>query len=116
MAGILVPIALFLCIAAVLIVYFVTRNNERRMFIEKGLTPEQMRELMAPHGRAAKPLSSLKWGLLGIFLGLGLLAGGLLHEYYGYEEFVYFASMFIGGGIGLVIFYVVASKKLEKAA
>jgi hypothetical protein len=40
----------------------------------------------------------------------------VLYENYGFDEYIYFASMFISGGIGLVIFYVVASKKLEKAA
>ena len=116
MAGILIPISFFLCIAAVLIVYFIARHNERRAMIEKGITPADLRELEAPHGSRVRPLSSLKWGLLSIFVGLGLLIGGLLYEIYYFEEYIYFASMLISGGIGLVIFYRIASKKLEKAA
>jgi len=116
MAGILVPISMFLCIAAVLIVYFVVRHNERRAFIERGVTPAEMRDLESPHASRVRPLSSLKWGLLAIFVGLGLLIGGLLDETYHFEEWIYFASMLISGGIGLVIFYRIASKKLEQAS
>lgn len=115
MEGILVPIALFLCTAAVLIVYFVTRHNERRAFIEKGITPSELRDFASVRG-ATKPLSNLKWGLLGIFVGLGLIVGGWLYEAYHMEEYIYFACMLVSGGIGLVIFYFIASKKLEKAA
>ena len=116
MAGILVPISFFLCTAAVLIVFFIARNMERRSLIEKGVTPEQLRDLNAPYGNRVRPLSSLKWGLLSIFVGLGLLVGGLLYEIYYFEEYIYFASMLISGGIGLVIFYRIASKKLENPA
>ena len=116
MAGILVPISLFLCVAAVLIVYFISRNIERRTLIEKGFTPAQLRELDGSYAARVKPLSSLKGGLLGIFVGLGLLVGGLLYETYHFDEYIYFASMLISGGIGLVIFYRIASKKFEQAA
>ena len=116
MAGILVPIVMFLCIAAVLIVYFIGRHNERRALIEKGISPAELRDLEAPHGSRVRPLSSLKWGLLALFVGLGLLVGGLLYETYHFDEYIYFASMLISGGIGLVVFYRIASKKLENAA
>lgn len=115
MHEILVPIVLFLCTTAVLVVYFVTRHNERRAFIEKGITPAELRNFAAVRGET-KPLSNLKWGLLGIFIGIGLIIGGWLYEAYHMEEYIYFACMLVSGGIGLVIFYFVASKKLEKAA
>ena len=115
MVGIFVPIAFFLTVAATVIVYFVTRHNERRALIEKGVTPAELRDLAAPHG-VTKPLSNLKWGLLGIFVGLGLIVGGWLYDAYHFEKYIYFACMLVSGGIGLVIFYIIASKKLEKAA
>lgn len=115
MTGILVPIALFLCTAAVLIVYFLSRNNERRALIEKGITPAELRDLGATKGEI-RPLTNLKWGLLGIFVGLGLIVGGWLYDVYNFEEYIYFACMLVSGGIGLVVFYFIASRKLEKSA
>jgi len=115
MIEVLIPLTLFFCTAAILIVYFVTRHIERRALIEKGVTPAELRDLGAVRGQP-NPLSNLKWGLLGIFLGLGLIVGGWLHDAYHFEEHIYFASMLVSGGIGLVIFYFVASKKLGKTA
>ena len=96
------------------------RSRENMSMIEKGINPRV--------GKATpKPFISLKYGLLFIGLGLGLLSAYLIDinmnhkavtpggEVYDKDNpAIYFALIAIGGGIGLVISYVVEKKWLDK--
>lgn len=108
-----IPIFLFGGTAAVLIVYFTNRHKERMAIIEKGLNPEDYKELYKRHAWTFSPLSSLKWGLVALFVGAGLFLGSWLDQYMHLPDSVYPASMLVLGGLGLVIFYVIAAKKVK---
>jgi hypothetical protein len=116
---IIVPIFLFGGIAAVLWKYFEGRHKERMAMIEKGVNPAEFKStspminpLRLLQGNV---LSNLKWGLLAVFAGIGLLVGLQLENYYRFEEgSVIFGSILITGGLALIIFYIIASKKLKK--
>ncbi len=109
----LIPIFFFGGTAAVLIVYYNNRHKERMAMIEKGVDPLQfkgqpMRELFR-----LNPLSSLKWGLLSIFVGLGAMFAMWMHRTYDVPDGIYISSMLVAGGIALIIFYFIASKKIK---
>jgi hypothetical protein len=116
---IIVPIFLFGGIAAVLWKYFEGRHKERMAMIEKGVNPAEFKStspminpLRLLQGNV---LSNLKWGLLAVFAGIGLLVGLQLENYYRFEEgSVIFGSILITGGLALIIFYIIAAKKLKK--
>ena len=102
----LVPITLFVSIALMVlgIVYFRTREN--MAMIEKGMNPKDK------IGKPA-PFISLKFGLLLVGAGSGLLLAYLIdtlaikaHD----TEAIYFALIAIGGGLGLL-----GSYKAERA-
>lgn len=106
--------------------YLEARNRERMAIIDKGMSAEDIRELFHQERRERRnpnPLTNLKWGLLVFFVGIGWLVGDALSSriYNQYENVSYNthdllpATMFISGGLALLIFYIVASKK-EKAA
>ncbi len=108
---VMIPIVLFGSIAAVFILYFSYRNRERMAMIEKGLNPSDLKGISLSEFFRSRPLNSLKWGLLTMFVGIGLIVAMLLDEVYMLEEPLYFGSMLIFGGLALVLFYVIASKK-----
>ncbi len=113
----LVPLSFFALIFG--IIY--TRNRENMALIEKGFNPRQ------GGNYRPRPFVSLKYGLLMIGSGAGLLAAYLIdslvmHTHATFavtatkiesedNPALYFALIGIGGGIGLVLSYVVEKKE-----
>ncbi len=96
---ILIPISVFAMV--VIIVYLVIRKKERMALIEKGLTAD----ILESHKRRDFA-SSLKWGVLAIGVGLGILVGRILvvHANMGEEE-AFFSMVFLFGGTSLIIYH-----------
>lgn len=111
----LIPIFLFGGAAWVLVVYFTNRHKERMAMIEKGVSASDLRGTPMREWLRANPLSSLKWGLLAVFVGIGLFIAEVLDRmYFFHHESIYFATMLVFGGIALIIFYVIANAKMKK--
>jgi len=114
-AGLLVPLTLFGGAAAVLWKYFEGRHKERMAMIEKGVNPADFKSATPFRLWQGSVLSNLKWGLLFVFVGIGLLVGQQLEYYFGFHEgAAIFGSMLITGGLALIIFYVIAARKVKK--
>ena len=110
----LVPVFLFGGIAAVLIVYYNNRHKERMAMIEKGVNPADFKGAPMKEWFRTNPLSSLKWGLLATFVGIGLIVASWLDRWYMMHDSIYVSCMLVAGGIALIIFYFIASKKLKQ--
>ncbi len=110
---IMIPIVLFIATAAVLIAHISARHRERMAVIEKGMASDDIKALYAREVRRT-PFSSLKWGILFLMTGLAVLIGNYLHAVYYVEEGVIIGLVCLFVGIGLVLFYVVAGKKLAQ--
>jgi hypothetical protein len=110
----LVPIFLFGGAAAVLIVYYNNRHKERMAMIEKGINPADAKATPAREWFRTNPLSSLKWGLLATFVGVGLIVASWLDRWYMMHDSIYVSCMLVAGGIALIIFYFIAAKKLKQ--
>jgi len=114
---ILIPLTIFGGAAVVLWKFFEGRHKERMAMIEKGVTPAEFKSPPPAPFRLwqGSVLSNLKWGLLLVFVGVGLLVGQQLEYYFGFhEESAVFGSMLITGGCALIIFYIIAAKKLKE--
>jgi hypothetical protein len=112
--GIVVPIFLFGGTALVLWKFFEGRHKERMAMIEKGVNPVDFKSPSPFRFMQGNILSNLKWGLLFVFAGIGLLVGLQLQYYFGFhEEGAVFGTMLIAGGLALIIFYFIASKKIN---
>lgn len=94
--------------------YFSSRHKEHMAMIEKGLKPADYKGLAFSLGTKADPLGSLKWGLLAVFIGLGFFTGLAMHEFAKLQRSFSFALMLIFGGVGLIVFYFIASKKMKE--
>ena len=109
----LVPIALFL--GAFLMVFGIRylSNKEKMAMIERGMDPGLSKSVAAP-----KPFVSLKFGLLLVGLGLGLIVALFVSKLNNLSEeeavAVYFGCLSIFGGIGLIISYAIEKNWIDK--
>jgi hypothetical protein len=112
----LIPI--FICLGLFAMIFGIVYMNKREnlAMIEKGLNPKEFANRPVPY-------RNLKWGLLLVGAGSGLLVAYILHEYvlpysdkYGrYNDdnpAIYFALIAIGGGLGLISSYRIEKKEL----
>ncbi len=115
MEEVLVPIFLFGGTAVVLWKFFDSRHRERMSMIEKGLRPADFQQPGMPRPSFLSADSSLKWGLLTVFVGLGIFFANWLHEARFMDEGpAGFGSVFVFGGIALVLHYIIAARRLRK--
>ncbi|MFM8913253.1 MAG: DUF6249 domain-containing protein [Flammeovirgaceae bacterium] len=94
--------------AFIMIVYLRKfKNIERMAMIDKGLSPDLFKG-------AGTTVTPLRWSLLLIGCGLGLLFGHFLDYAFDMKEVAYFSMVFIFGGAGLGLAYIIESKKSTK--
>lgn len=107
---ILIPLGFFLMIFGIIYLY----KKENLAMIEKGMNPKNQPDRPVPY-------KNLKWGLLLVGSGLGLLIAFMLDQYIlpksrDYHDdsiaFIYFALLAIGGGLGLIRSYSVEKAEL----
>lgn len=106
--GTLIPIILGLGIFVVIVYIRKFNNMERMAIIDKGLSPDLFKK-----DRSLSD-SSLRFALLLIGAGIGLLFGYWLDQTFDMEEVGYFSMLFIFGGLGLGIAYLIEEKKQRK--
>jgi peptidoglycan/LPS O-acetylase OafA/YrhL len=104
--AVLIPIVTV--ISSVVLAYYIRKmiHHEKLAMIEKGVSPE----FLAAKKRG-QTSTSIRLGLLSIGVGLGFFIGYFLDYHYNMEEVGYFAMLFILGGVGLVISYLIEEKK-----
>lgn len=112
---IFIPIVMFGATAAILWKFFDTRHKERMTIIEKGLVNEDLKHLYIRSGWKTNPLSSLKYGMLAAFIGVGILISAFLSQmFFAHEEQITAGIIFLCGGLGLITFYTIAKKRLAE--
>lgn len=109
-AEVLIPISMFLSVPAMIFGIVYMNKKENLAMIEKGLNPKEWANRPVPY-------RNLKWGLLLVGAGIGLLAAYLLdvlalRKLDSDPAGIYFALIAIGGGLGLVGSYRIEKKEL----
>ncbi len=113
MEPIFVVFIIFTTLGVTIYTWLSSRHKERMAMIEKGVSPADFRSGSLKDYLKPNPLSSLKWGMLAMFVGIGIMVGTVLERVYYMADSVYPASMFIFGGLALVIFYFIASRRMR---
>ena len=112
MEGLIIPIVFFLSTAIVTIYIRKYINDERMAMIDKGVN---LGEFKGKDRDRLPNFMTIRFALLLIGFGAGILAGGLFESagLFSEEEVGYFSSIFIFGGVGLVISYLIEQRKRE---
>ncbi len=107
--GMMIPI--IISIGAFIMVVYIRKfeNMEKMLIIEKGLDPTLFKS-----AKSWPTSGALRAGLLLIGAGLGLLVGHWLDRAFDMEETGYFSMLFIFGGVGLLLAYLIEEKKLKE--
>ncbi len=114
LTGAVAMVFFFSAVAVVLGGWIMARHRERMAIIEKGIVAEDVRALYQRGFWRPSPLSSLKWGILCVALGAGLLTGLWTHEVYRTADGFTVGLVAIFGGVGLLIFYALARHRTEQ--
>lgn len=106
MAGLIGGLAVLATIA--IIIKLTLDHRMRQKLVEKGMVDENLKYLYKTNG-AGRAQSSLKWALVLMGLGLAVLVGQLAPNHM--IEEITFACMFLFAGLGLLVHYLVVSRK-----
>ena len=105
MEAVFVPLIVFASIFGIFYVWLTTRNKERLSLIEKGADAS----LFATK-KGNRMNYTLKFGMLAVGIGIGILVASLLETYTVMDEEVAYPSMiFLFGGM-----FLVANAMIEK--
>lgn len=105
------PLIIFFGVVA-FIVKIILEHQTRKRLIEKGMLDENVKYLYADKPET-QTLSSLKWGMILIGVGLAFFIGQLVPP--DLEEEITIGGMFLFGGLGLILYYAIASKIVKKS-
>lgn len=107
---ILVPLAFFALVFGLWYLFVTTRNKERLALIEKGADPS----LFKSKADANSGYRNFKMGLFFVGIALGILAGYFLTEGGMEDTPAYFSMIFLFGGIGLVVSFLLQGKFIKE--
>jgi len=108
--GVLIPFAFFALVFGVVYITVTTRNKERLAMIEKGVNPE----IFNSKPERDTGYGNFKFGLFLIGIALGIIAGYFLTEGGMQETPAYFSMIFLFGGIGLVVSFLLQKKFIKE--
>ncbi len=111
----MVAIVITFGIPGMLIFYHIyIKHKERTKLMDMGLTPQEARDYFRDMDKKPKStLGTLKWGILFTMVGIGLFIGMILDEA-GFKEGLTGVMVLLFGGLGFIIYYIIASQKLKK--
>ncbi|MBS1682838.1 MAG: hypothetical protein JST48_14085 [Bacteroidetes bacterium] len=105
--GVMIPI--ILSIGAFITIVYLRKfqNLERMAIIDKGLDPGLFK-------KESTSAPTLRLALLLIGAGVGLLLGYFLDRTWDMEEVAYFSMLFVFGGLGLGLAYIIEERKAKR--
>jgi len=98
----------------VLIIKTLSDNRLRKSLIESGQLDEKAKYLfLKSEKKPADPLSSVKWGMVLVGIGLALIIGQFVNQYmyFGDAEGLTFGLMFLFAGSAFLIYYKLKKKE-----
>ncbi len=107
--AVFIPIIMLVSLAIVAIYFIVSKSNERKMLIEKGLSGEDLKTFLDKKSDKSNPYTIAKLSVIAMGVGLALLIGSFIEE--AIREQVTFGMVLLFPGIGLFILYLFILKK-----
>lgn len=92
--------------------YINARHRERMRLIEKGLTAAEIKEYFSNiYVKGKNQYSALKWGMLLVFIGIGLFLSIVIEETTEIGDSLTPAFLLLFAGAGFLIYYLIVRKK-----
>ncbi len=116
MEDIVVPVMMFGSAAIILWKYFDSKHKERMSIIDRGMVTEDLKYLYNKGAGKPNRYGTLKWGLTGFLIGLSLLIAIPMQQIVGGHEHspeVIIGMLFLGGGLGFLLYYFLVGRKDE---
>ncbi len=111
LTGALAVVGFFTAIIVWIYMHYSSRHRERMALLEHSKDAS----IFERKQRAFANMNALKYGMVGVMAGIGLLVGGFLNRMHIMEEEVaYLSMMLIMGGAGMVAYYYVGNKEKER--
>jgi uncharacterized protein DUF6249 len=104
--GLVAVIGVFTSIIILLYLFFNSRHKTRMALIESGKSAGIFKE-------ESNRFSALKYGMVAVGVGLGLLVGSALESDTFPAPLPHFSMMLILGGGGLILYYLLVKKKQD---
>jgi hypothetical protein len=104
----LVVLIVFGSCGAVLWKIIDSRHKQVMAMIDKGVSASELKGNIT---FKSDPLSSLKWGLVALLVGIGFLVANYLDEVMDWGDASYPSMILIFGGVSLIVFYAIAARK-----
>lgn len=99
---------------AAFVIKVISDNRIRRRLIEAGQVDEKVKYLyFRSERRTGEPLSSVKWGLVLVAVGIALLLGQIFP--YDITQMMTTGFMFLFAGIAFLIYYFIQKGKSEES-
>jgi len=103
--GALIPIIVSLGVFTMIVILRRLEHNEKLKMIEKGID-------VSKYQRNQKPGGAIKFALMAVGIGIGLLMGNLLDVFTPLQnEICYFSMIFLFAGAGLFLANKIVEKK-----
>jgi uncharacterized membrane protein YgdD (TMEM256/DUF423 family) len=101
-----VMIPIFLGLGIFTMIIFLRRYQylERMQMFERGINPKDVQSII---DKQRDPYRHLRWACTAIGVGLGLFIGNLSFNWVRHNEGIIFGLVFMLGGLGLLIGYII---------
>lgn len=93
-----------------------SKHRERMRLIEKGLTPEEVKNYFSSPDKIARPhnpFKALKWGILLLFLGAGIFVANVLEQKMDFNDGITFGVVLLFLGAGFITYFLMVKGKIE---
>ncbi|MFK7932463.1 MAG: DUF6249 domain-containing protein [Saprospiraceae bacterium] len=98
----------FSCIFLLIYLFFTGRHKQRMALIEHGKNAD-----IFYSSQDSERYRSLKWGIVGVMIGVGLMFSDWVDEWLG-EPLAIVSMTLIWGGMGLIFYYIFITRKESK--
>jgi hypothetical protein len=115
MHEILVPIVALVCVfgGSILLIKTLTDYWLRRKLVDKGLVSEQATNILKSDYTENKYVG-LKWGLIILFGGIGLIVINFLPSQFDHESSMPYGIFCVSVSIGFLVYYFMVNRDLPK--